>query len=1171
MRPIALDMHGFASFREPTRVDFGDADFFALVGPTGSGKSTVIDAMTFALYGSVPRWGRKGMVSLALAPSVARGTVKLVFEVDRQRYVAARELRRIGGKVGQRAASLERLADSRGLAAPGDDTVPLAKDVDGVTEAVERLLGLSYEDFIQCVVLPQGQFADFLHAKPGDRQAILLRLLGADHYKQMMMAANQRASSAELRAETIGETLRGYADATAEAEAAAVEAEKALVTLGERVTATLPLIVASRQRLTAAEDRLRTLRAEHAALTALRVPDDAAAIDADLAAARTALGEAQTAEREAESADTAAWDALARGPERAPLELARVRRAERNRLQQSVPGLTSDSAERQRLAGQASAAVESAAAELGTLRDRRDQAVTAADTAAGQVQDLQAEHDALTAVTVPAGIAALDDKRSAAQTAITAAERELAAAESAEASAREARNGSVPQEPLVRVRDDLDRLRDVLSGLAGLRRAACDERSAATAADDAVTAAEETLRQCREKLEDLRRAHVVAGLRPHLVAGEPCPVCEQPVTTVPAAVAPGPEGPAAREAADDAEKTVNRARAVAKSAENKAVRAEGTLETALGQAGTLLRSLAGILAGPLAGLELPAFGELAAMTDDVSAVTPDHLRLARAEIAALFHQREQLEQDADQKAKAAETARGRHRQAQARRERADADLAAARSALRAARDPLVRFGAPQTSDDASLALAQAWAGLAEWAAGQAKDRAVSLTAARDQARTAAAERAARVREFTAAERALDGPGGLRERARETAKDEQRASAQLAHVTERVTELDGLLTGAPDGDEISRRLAELDRLKEAADDAAVALRQARAARGEADRKLAARDHTAQAARAQLSAARDRVVALGAPALDTGSGESGGGLVAAWTSLVTWAGDQSVARERDIASVTGEAEAARAETRRLAGQIITDLAAAGITLGTGDGDGDDGGDSAAQAVTDGAQAAVAKERERARGALDRIRERRATAAEQLGRQQAALDEQRVARMLGDLLRADHFQRWLVTAALDDLVTHASRTLVALSSGQFDLTYDGGDFYVIDHADADTRRSVRTLSGGETFQASLALALALSSQISALAAAGAARLDSIFLDEGFGTLDPETLEVVATTLETLAQGDRMVGVVTHVGALAERVPVRFRVSRNARTSLVTREGLDVTSDVTEDAFPS
>src|ERR1700729_1432947 len=119
MRPVVLDMNGFASFREPAQVDFTDADFFALVGPTGSGKSTVIDAMTFALYGSVPRWGRKGMVSLALAPTVGRATVRLVFDVEDQRYVVARELRRAGAGVNQRAASLERLGPPAGPGGPG--------------------------------------------------------------------------------------------------------------------------------------------------------------------------------------------------------------------------------------------------------------------------------------------------------------------------------------------------------------------------------------------------------------------------------------------------------------------------------------------------------------------------------------------------------------------------------------------------------------------------------------------------------------------------------------------------------------------------------------------------------------------------------------------------------------------------------------------------------------------------------------------------------------------------------------------------------------------------------------------------------------------------------------------------------------------------------------------
>lgn len=84
-------------------------------------------------------------------------------------------------------------------------------------------------------------------------------------------------------------------------------------------------------------------------------------------------------------------------------------------------------------------------------------------------------------------------------------------------------------------------------------------------------------------------------------------------------------------------------------------------------------------------------------------------------------------------------------------------------------------------------------------------------------------------------------------------------------------------------------------------------------------------------------------------------------------------------------------------------------------------------------------------------------------------------------------------------------------------------------------------------------------MSTHIGALAETGAARLDAIFLDEGFGTLDESTLDTVAVTLENLASsGSRMVGVITHVSALAERVPVRFQVSRDTAGSHIVREGL-------------
>lgn len=173
--------------------------------------------------------------------------------------------------------------------------------------------------------------------------------------------------------------------------------------------------------------------------------------------------------------------------------------------------------------------------------------------------------------------------------------------------------------------------------------------------------------------------------------------------------------------------------------------------------------------------------------------------------------------------------------------------------------------------------------------------------------------------------------------------------------------------------------------------------------------------------------------------------------------------------------------------------------------------------------------------------------------------ASEDAQVAKTLANLMRANQFPRWLISSALDALLDDASTILFELSGGQFELTRDDRDLLVIDHNDADMCRLVKTLSGGETFQASLALALALSEQVTALSAAGANKLESIFLDEGFGTLDDATLDVVAGTLENLANsGSRMVGVITHVGALAERIPVRFRVTRDSTGSHVEREHL-------------
>jgi DNA repair protein SbcC/Rad50 len=1145
MRPITLDMHGFASFRDEAHVDFTDADFFALIGPTGSGKSTVIDAMTFALYGSVPRWGRKGMVSLALAPTVARGTVKLVFEVDRQRYVVARELRRTGTAVNQRAASLERLADADGLALPGDQTFPLAKDLDGVNEAVEKLLGLKYDDFVQCVVLPQGQFAAFLHAKPTERQDILLRLLGAEHYRLMMMKANQRDKMAGLRAGTYAEELLGYADATAEAEQAARAVEAGLAGLGDRVQAALPLLAARRDELADAEVRLRQLRAEAAALAALRVPDGVGQLDADLTASLARVTGLRAAEQAAEQADGAARDELARGPQRAPLELARAHRAEHARHQAAVPGLAADVAEQGARAAEASAAVDTAAAALDAARARRDDAIRAAAAATEQVAALAAEHARLAAVSVPAGTAELDERRADAAAAVAAAADVLEEAEREDVSARNARAAAPPESALAQVSHGLGELRAIAGDMTLARREARRAAAAREAAEATLAAAEQALRERQADLERARRAHVVAGLRPHLVTGEPCPVCEQPVTKLPAPL-PADEVDAAQARLAEADRALSAARPAAHQAGIVAGKVDAGLAASAKRQAAVASDLAGLLSGPLAPFPLAAARAAAAAYVSTAYVTTggetehpeDALAGALAEVAALAQARVQAEQAAEHAATVAQQARARHRSAQAAADTAEAKLSDARTALRTARDPLVELGAPSVD---GAGLADGWAALAGWAAEQAQARSAALKAAREAAASAAALRDRLAAEFTDAERAL---ARLRAAAKSASADDQRARATLAQVTARAAELAELLRDAPDDQQITERLALIGRLEAAALAAEQALRAARAERSQAEAARAALENAERAARGQLLAARDRVVALGAPAL------ADQGLLDNWTHLVTWASAEVKVRDQQADAAAREADAARAGIAELAGQLSTELARAGIDLAP---DIVAAGDSTAGAAT-----AVARALEAARAVTRRVAERRAAAAELAGKQHTAQEEQQVAHLLGNLLQARQFPQWLVSAALDDLVRTASQTLAALSGGQFDLTHDKGDLFVIDHADADTTRSVRTLSGGETFQASLALALALSSHISAFAAAGAARLDSIFLDEGFGTLDPETLEVVATTLEALAMGDRMVGVVTHVGALAERVPVRFRVTRNSRSSVIIREGL-------------
>ena len=164
--------------------------------------------------------------------------------------------------------------------------------------------------------------------------------------------------------------------------------------------------------------------------------------------------------------------------------------------------------------------------------------------------------------------------------------------------------------------------------------------------------------------------------------------------------------------------------------------------------------------------------------------------------------------------------------------------------------------------------------------------------------------------------------------------------------------------------------------------------------------------------------------------------------------------------------------------------------------------------------------------------------------------------VARDLGVLLRQDNFQEFVIVEAMQVLAEAATAHLRTLYD-RFAVTVEKGEFAVIDHWQADQVRPAKTLSGGETFVASLALALALSERLPELRAAAASSLESLFLDEGFGTLDPETLDAVISALEGLRSEERMVGIITHVPELAARIEHRIDVVKSPEGSTVRVAG--------------
>lgn len=476
MRPLRLEIEGLTSFREKQKIDFSNLDLFVITGPTGSGKSSILDAIALALYGRAPRMGGQGNSQL-VSHGLALARILFEFEAQGVAYRIARRLPHNGAQT----AALERQ----------DDGEWLPEVLDGGVQPVNRrlveVLGLDFEAFQRTVLLPQGDFAAFLSGDPPERRRILIRLLDLGRYQDAARIAGTRATNLaaeagaaehQIAAQYKGIDEAALADANAKraaadaAHAEAVEARVALEALaGDLADAARQLsdLQAMDRELAAAQQRIA------------RLSDDFAAIEPDQTAARAAATKAA-----------------------AKCEGAARRRDEAAGALQETLRLTGGDA---RLAD-LDAALRTCAHEdtqLQQLYERRT--------------GVEAEVS-LRAHELDAANAALAEARAAEE---AAAEADTAAQERREA-ARAGRDAAAERDRAVR---------EAAEAEAELAAALPARETAAAAA--AAAEADETV--ARTHRDHLKAENEAAAFRTHLGVGEPCPVCRQIVGAIPIAEA----------------------------------------------------------------------------------------------------------------------------------------------------------------------------------------------------------------------------------------------------------------------------------------------------------------------------------------------------------------------------------------------------------------------------------------------------------------------------------------------------------------------------------------------------------------------------------------------------------------------------------------------------------
>lgn len=1235
MRILAIRGENLASLAghfalELDAAPLAGAGLFAITGPTGAGKSTILDALCLALFNDMPRlpngnavFGREDDADLLtisdrrsiLRRGAASGWAEVAFEgVDGEAYRSRWSVRRARDKADGKLQAVKMV-----LARASDGTI-LADGTAAVLAEVERLLGLNFDQFRRTVLLAQGDFAGFLKAKGNERAEILARLTGTGIYAAISRLAFERAKAERVALEELDRRLAEVALPTP-------EQEQALADELAAGTADVAALEAQGQALSAAAawhrraGELRELvAAQEAALAGAGAQVEALGPDRDALARYDALlpllaplGELRRAEQavvttraQAEQAAAAVTEAAAR------VEAATLREAEAQRALAGAeaaqaalaPTLVKARALDVQLAG-AKKAVQEAAGEaarqgrdaqtasdgLAALRSMLDTDKAQADRTRAWLAD-HADREDL-AAGWPRWSALLDGAARTAA-ALQGAETELAKADrerqAANAPIHGLRNSeeqaaaslATARAAVEAIRSDADpaaatAAREAAArALDGLRQALIAARTLAASlgtlaeVDAALAALDEAAKRRatrlplletdligkRGELRGLRRAldlYVLAegaeaaALRATLEEGAPCPVCggtDHPFRD-PHALQDD------RRAALDAERDRLEAGIAALVAEQGRLQAEAAAET---QERTRLARTRDVAVterdGALTTLralvpDLPADGTLAnRLTAPIAEAEAGHQTALAAEREAQRAAKAQA--DALAALATANTAHGAAVAALTAAETALAKADARLAQARADHDRLVAEAAAQRADLAvGLAPVPDWQdGFARDPAGLAAELAAWVERWR-QSKERLAELAAGIarREATVEERA-QVLAGLQAQVQAAA---DRLAAQETALASLLAERRALLgDDEPDALEARARAA-VDAARQALAAAQRDLSQAKEALAGAEGNRAAAAKAVQAAETALLTAQQEF------ARQLPTGDTRAAVEAVLGRGQDWA---TATRTRLVEADRRQAEqrSILADRRRQHDAHLADNPPAE----------DEPTVAAALAATQ-RDLGLARERvQDARSQAQRHADAKSSHAGLGKRREAQAAKVQLWGSLNDVIGSaagTKFQNYAQALSLDVLLGEANHHLADLAPRyRLERTRVGNDtasleIQVVDRDLGGEVRSVHSLSGGESFLVSLALALGLSGMVG-----GGARIGTLFIDEGFGTLDPGSLDLAISCLETLQASGRQVGVISHVEALNERLGVQVVVERagGGRSTLRVREAL-------------